>query len=218
MIYVTGDTHGLNDFQKLEIFFNEHPAKKDDVLLILGDCAVLWNERDNYTEEYSSLGLTVLFIDGNHENFEMLNALSIVEIFGAKAHKVSPNVFHILRGEIMTIEGKTFLAMGGATSIDKYLRRNRISWWEEENITKEDLQNAYKNLERYNYEVDYVITHCAPTSTLTRMFPFEADDDTDKLDELKARTNFKKWYFGHYHEDKTHGDYRCFYYDIATLD
>ena len=91
MIYVTGDTHGLNDFQKLEIYFKEHPAKKDDVLLILGDCAVLWNERDNYTEEYSSLGLTVLFIDGNHENFEMLNALPIVEIFGAKAHKVSPN-------------------------------------------------------------------------------------------------------------------------------
>ena len=223
MILVTGDIHGCTDIGKLSAKANpvQKLMTKEDFLIIAGDFGLVWNNdaEDLWWRKWLDMKpYTTLFIDGNHENFEMLNALPIVEIFGAKAHKVSPNVFHILRGEIMTIEGKTFLAIGGATSIDKYLRRNRISWWEEENITKEDLENAYKNLERYNYEVDYVITHCAPTSTLPRMFPFEADDDTDKLDELKARTNFKKWYFGHYHKDKTHGDYRCFYYDIATLD
>ena len=218
MIYVTGDTHGLNDFDKLEAFFEERPAKEDDVLLILGDCAVLWSEIANYTKEYSSLGPTVLFIDGNHENFPMLNALPIIEKYGAKLHKVSPRVFHILRGEILEIEGKSFLCMGGATSTDKYLRKEGISWWKEENITDKDLANAFENLKKHNYEVDYVLTHCAPTSTLMRMFPFDADDNTDQLDRLKAKTNFKKWYFGHYHQDKTRGDYRCFYYDIIELD
>ena len=215
MIYVTGDTHGLNDFQKLEIFFKEHPTKKDDVLLILGDCAVLWNERDNYTEEYSSLGLTVLFIDGNHENFEMLNALPIVEIFGAKAHKVSPNVFHILRGEILTIEGKTFLAMGGATSIDKYLRRNRISWWEEELPSEDEFKHAADNLEKCCYNVDYVITHCAPQSIAEKLYhyPMKSDKLTIYFDELLGKINFRYWIFGHYHEDRKINDKFILLYD-----
>ena len=217
MIYLTGDTHGMIDFDKLPKFFESRPIVEGDVLIILGDCGVLWNEVDNYTEAYSSLGLPVLFIDGNHENFEMLNALPIVEKFGAKMHQVSKNVFHILRGEYLNIHGVTFLCMGGATSTDKILRKDRITWWSEENISYRDVDNAVEHLKEHDFEVDYVLSHCAPSSVVERMFSLPHDQNTAALESIKKETNFMKWFFGHYHKDVTHGDYRCFYNDIYAL-
>ena len=36
----------------------------------------------------------------------------------------------------------------------------RESWWPQELPTEGELQEGLRNLERYHYEVDYVITHC----------------------------------------------------------
>jgi hypothetical protein len=49
--------------------------------------------------------------------------------------------------------------MGGALSIDKHLRMDRVTWWKEEEISNIDFKNAISNLEKFNYEVDYVLTH-----------------------------------------------------------
>ena len=136
MIYITGDTHGLIDFDKLNYFKTIYTSEKD-VLIILGDAGIAWSEEEleHTISKYELLGITIIFIDGNHENFSMLNNLPIVEMYGAKMHKISNNIYHVLRGEIMTINNLNFLCLGGAISIDKHYRILNKSYWLEEEIT-----------------------------------------------------------------------------------
>lgn len=45
----------------------------------------------------------------------------------------------------------------------------RESWWPQELPTEGELQEGLRNLERYHYEVDYVITHCCGSSLQDRI-------------------------------------------------
>lgn len=218
MIYITGDTHGNIDFKKLKAYFAHRYASPKDVLIILGDAGIIWSKSEEYTFEYSCLGPTILFIDGNHENFDLLNKFPVVEIYSGKAHRINENIYHLCRGEIFKINGLSFLAMGGARSIDRYLRKEGESWWKDEAITEEDMANAQKNLERYNYSVDYVLTHCAPSKIVANHLCLETDHNTDLLQDLMAQTAYRHWYFGHYHRDlRIDSKFRCFYNDILEI-
>ncbi len=217
MIYVTGDTHGNIDFQKLKRYFSDSYVTNEDYLIILGDAGIIWGEYEFYLRDYSNLGLTVFFIDGNHENFDLLNKFPIVNYNGAKCHRLESNVYHILRGEIINLNNLLFLCVGGATSIDKLYREEGISWWKDENITDLDIQNAKTNLDKYSNKVDYVLTHCAPSKYVTKMFGFKIDSDTEQLTKLESICEFKHWYFGHYHLDKSYKNFRCFYNDILKI-
>lgn len=53
--------------------------------------------------------------------------------------------------------------MGGAESHDKAHRTLGRSIWLQELPSDEEYANALTTLEKCNYNVDYVITHCAPT-------------------------------------------------------
>ena len=207
MIYITGDTHGDIDFQKLKNYFDNKYITEKDFLIILGDAGIVWSEKECFIWDYALLGLTVLFIDGNHENFELLDQFPVVEFKGAKCHRLYKNIFHILRGEIININGLSFFAMGGATSIDKVMRTNRISWWEEENISNKDILNGLNNLEKVNYQVDYVLSHCAPSFIVRKMFGYRTDRNTCVLEQLKSQIHYKHWYFGHYHENAKMGKF-----------
>ena len=217
MIYITGDTHGNVDFGKLVTYFHDKYVTENDYLIILGDVAVVWSEVDNFIFEYDSLGPTIIYIDGNHENFELLNQFPIMKYRGAKCHQITKKIYHVIRGEILNVDGLSFFCMGGATSIDKYLRQNRISWWEEENISNKDILNGLNNLDKVNYRVDYVLTHCAPSSIVKKMFGYQIDSNTEILEKFKSQIECKYWFFGHYHENIKMGKYRCFYEDILEI-
>lgn len=217
MIYLSGDTHGDIDFQKLKTYFANRYVTSKDVLIILGDAGIVWSEEECYVHEYSFLGPTILFIDGNHENFDLLNRFPITTIFGAKAHYLYHNVYHILRGEALHINGLSFLCLGGATSIDQEYREKGISWWSEEHITKSDLHHALETAKKEEAPFDYVLTHCAPTAIVRRMFGFFGDQDSEALTELAKQVDFKHWYFGHYHKDKKWGNFRCLYNEIIEI-
>ena len=217
MIYITGDTHGNIDFSKLKRYFSNRYVSKKDYLIILGDAGIVWSKKDCFIWDYALLGLNVLFIDGNHENFELLNRFPVVEYKGAKCHRIYRNIYHIIRGEIIYINGLSFFCMGGATSIDKAQRINHISWWEEENISNKDILNGLDNLEKVNYQVDYVLSHAAPSFVVRKMFNYQADSNSEILEKFQSQINFKKWYFGHYHENKKWNKYRCFYGDILEI-
>ena len=137
MIYITGDTHGLIDFEKLKEFDKKYISTKD-VLIILGDAGIIWDylSMKETIAKYSSIGLTVIFVDGNHENFEILNKFPIVNKYGAKMHLISKNIFHVLRGEILNINDLKLLCIGGAISIDSHYRTLGVSYWKEEVIGK----------------------------------------------------------------------------------
>lgn len=226
-IIVTGDIHG-NPFQRLNIenFPEGKTFTKEDYVIILGDFGLVW---DNSAVERSCLDWlenkpwTTLFIDGNHENYDLLNKFPIEEWGGGRVQKIRSNVIHLLRGEIYDIGGYKFLAMGGARSHDiqdgvlevgdprikiwkkddfKLFRINHISWWEEEIPNEEERKNALKNLAENDYKVDYILTHEAPSSDVVLMdhLLYHPDEYSKWLEmEIRQKVKYKKWFFGHYH-------------------
>lgn len=191
---------------------------------------------------------TTLFVDGNHENFDKLNnCYEIVSFKGGKAHKIGKSIYHLMRGYIFTIADKKLFCFGGASSHDiqdgilniedydndldmlmdyrlrthmgQMLRINHLSWWEDELPSKFEMQRGRLELEKVNYEVDYVITHCLPQSIISSIYPEKGDTITTYFDELLDKgLRFKKWHCGHYHTDQQIiGDFVIHYDTIERI-
>ena len=153
MIYITGDCHG--DFRR---FSNKKfEGKEGDVVIVLGDFGLVWDgsKTDDYwIKWFSKKPYQILFIDGNHENFDKLKEYPEMYLYGGKVHRITDNVFHLMRGEVYEIEGEKFFVFGGARSHDvdeehiveqedmkkrklfrkthQFYRMNHVSWWKEE--------------------------------------------------------------------------------------
>lgn len=228
MIFVTGDTHGLQDFNKLHIFAGENnKLTKNDYVIIAGDFGALWNENTLALNlrAYSQLPFTILFVDGNHENFNLLNTYPVEQWHGGKVHKIKPDIIHLMRGQVFEIDGKSIFTFGGATSIDKFMRIEGLSWWREELPDDNDLSEAIKNLSRYKNNVDYVITHSCGERALTypplksRNFQTGIYPENRMLSYFEDTVKFKHWYFGHYHLDgKLNDGMTVLYQNIIELE
>lgn len=128
MIYLTGDLHASIDIHKLsKRYFDDSNLTKNDYLIILGDFGLIWNKSDPESKYWldwlNAKNYTTLFIDGNHENHPLLNTYPEEIWNGGRIHKIHDSIFHLMRGQIFTIDDHTFFAMGGADSIDKIYRR-----------------------------------------------------------------------------------------------
>ncbi len=229
MIYVTGDTHG--DFQRfgMKYFPEQKTMCRDDYMIICGDFGGVW--ADTPSESYwlnwlEGKPFTTLFVDGNHECFDMLNAFPVYVWQGGKVHYVRPHVLHLMRGQVFEISGMSFFTMGGAASHDIqdgildpaapnfeqeywFKRRTRqmfrvkgVSWWPEELPSDAEYEEAIGNLERASWQVDCVLTHCAPTSIQQKLDRnYTPDRLTDFLQMVKRRCQFDYWFLGHYHRN-----------------
>lgn len=218
MIYVTGDTHG--DVRRFYPVYPgqynrscENKLKAGDKIIVCGDFGfVFYNEDSQYYDEEAAaleylekLPYEILFVSGNHENFDRLKEYPIEERYRGYVRKINDNVFLLMRGQCFEIEGKTFFTMGGAYSTDKMLRTEHIDWWSEELPNDEEYRTASETLERIDCKVDYIITHTAPQAMLQRMgiTPAYYDSElTGFLDWIWYEVDFKHWYFGHWHEDR----------------
>ena len=215
-IWLIGDTHGT--WKNLQLF--QHA--KNDYIIVLGDFGFIWNrstkELNTIERMFGRNNTTLLFIDGNHENFDILETYPIVDMFGGKVHKISDHVYHLMRGEIFTILDQKIFAMGGASSIDKNTRKEFISWWKQENISHADFENACNNIGKHGNEVDYVITHTAPCKIVETFYDGKTSDvNTQALTEIEKMLVYKHWYFGHHHQDKTMGDFTVLYHKKLEL-
>lgn len=222
MLYITGDTHGNFD-RILKWTETAKPNKDKDFLFILGDFGYIWdNKRTSFEKDnldfISCLPFTTLFIDGNHENHERLNSMRVVNFSGGKAHKVYDSVYHLMRGQVYEIAGKRIFTFGGASSIDKHLRTEGISWWKEEEFNYHEANTAYENLNKVGWEVDYVLTHSAPFSIRDKLFESNKPSSTERMLEAMLRNiKFKRWYFGHYHIDKKMDNFTAMYENIERM-
>ena len=192
MIYVTGDTHGdFGRFQKSKLACLPTKLNKEDYIIVTGDFGLLWSERQ-IDETAFGIDLlkkqpaTILWVTGNHENYDLISAYPITEWNGGKVrHIVKDKIILLERGQVFEIEGKKFFTFGGASSHDIeggildredmdyrdmvwYLeakgipyRVNHLSWWAQELPSEEEMEEGRLNLELHDYKVDYVITHCA---------------------------------------------------------
>ncbi|MCM1130189.1 MAG: metallophosphoesterase [Roseburia sp.] len=224
MIYVTGDTHGKIDFSKL-LSTKLMGLTEEDYVIICGDCGVLFfpDEKNEMIEMYSSFPFTILFVDGNHENFDLLKSFPVEEWNGGKVHKLSDTLIHLMRGQVFEIEGYTFFTFGGGLSIDKAFREPGISWWSDEMPTDEEINEGIKNLAHYDNKVDFVLTHDCPTSLekLVSLYTWKSiqhSKSNEALEKCKEGLSFTHWYFGHYHFDRRLSEkYTCLYKDIICI-
>ena len=166
---------------------------------------------------------------------------TVEEWHGGKVHKIRDSVIHLMRGEIFDIDNKKFFTFGGAKSHDiqdgilnldeeekiytyrkrgAFFRIRDYSWWDLELPTEEEMQNGINNLEKVNYKIDYIVTHCCPTNVQTILSGglYKKDYLTDYLQEVSEKCKFKKWYFGHYHENRqANSQFVLLYEDIVPL-
>lgn len=213
MIYDTGDIHA-NQYKWVEQI---HPAlSSGDILIVNGDFGIgFWNGRywseETFFDWISEQEYTVLFVDGNHENYNKLNDYPVELWNGGRVHKIRHNLIHLMRGEVYNIDGISVFAFGGGYSIDKYRRQENVSWWRQEMPSEEEYKNAEKNLQKVDYQVDYIITHTAPSESVYYLSVMqrlavnknvvEEQPLNTFLDHIRQQVTYKHWYFGHFHID-----------------
>ena len=236
MIYITGDTHGEFKYRfNTENFPEQTQMTKDDHVIICGDfCGIWYTEEENKSEKYwltwfEERTYTLLFIDGNHENFDRLNRYKEKEWHGGRVHEIRPHVLHLMRGQVFEIDGKKIFTFGGASSHDitggilqaddpdirkiknsleaerMSYRIDHLTWWKEELATEDEMKEGLANLKAHGDTVDYIITHCCATSTQNELSLdglYSRDRETDYLECIKNSINYKKWFFGHYHDNR----------------
>lgn len=225
MIYVTSDTHVPSDIHKLnrKNFGQRAAAGENDVLLICGDFGGVW--AGDGTERYwldwfNKKQFTTLFIDGNHENHHRLAAeFDEVDFGGAKVHQIREKVFHLMRGYVYDIQGKRIFCMGGAESHDKAFRTEGINWWPEELPSALEYDRALEQLALCAWNVDCVLSHCAPSHIQKKYFPgYPENELTSFLQCVSQRLSFQHWYFGHYHKDVPIGEtYTCLFESVTEM-
>lgn len=241
MIYITGDCHG--DFRRFntENFPEQKEMTKDDFVIVCGDFGywVPSKDREYWMDWLNDKPFTTLFADGNHECFDDLYTIPVEKWNGGKVHKIRDSVIHLMRGQIFKIDGCKIFTFGGARSHDiqggilestdpefhkkrKKLNRgtlpyriNHVSWWEQEMPSKEEMQEGYDNMEAAGWSVDYVVSHCCASSTQALLSGgwYETDELTDYLERIRVRCQFKKWFFGHYHDDRAINDKEILLYE-----
>lgn len=234
-IFVTGDIHGQPQLNlSTEVFPEGKNLTKKDMVIILGDFGLLWSHLRTKEEEHQLKWLdnkpwTTLFIDGNHENFHLLNNMPEKEMFGDRVGIISHSVFHLRRGICYRINGRKILTLGGAHSHDRQYREWGKSMWKDEEITDKDIRMAISSVESAMFEVDYILTHCAPVEWAKHAMPFDImhfwqpDHSEEQLSWFKqgSQVTFKRWFFGHYHndiDDPFMDQWSCLYNKVVELE
>lgn len=217
-IFVTGDKHGAEYVMEdmgLRNFPRGPSLNKGDTVVFLGDFGLLWDrpttKQDKECLEWlSEMPWTSLILDGNHENFDSLDALPEEEQFGNPVGVFAPHVYHLKRGYIYNIGGKKCFVFGGAASPDINRRTPGMDWWSRELPSREETEKGFKTLEDCGWSVDYVFTHMAPARALdvlkeTRPSIFPSaytnfkDPIGDYFDIFAEHLSFHSWHFGHFH-------------------
>lgn len=243
MIYITGDTHGnqgyngshdMTDKLSSKTFPKGDELTKSDYLIITGDFGFIFSntpflqpsrEEKYWLDWLDKKPWTTLFVDGNHENFERLYNMPETDMFGEKVGVINDSVFHLKRGRIYNIDRNKIFTFGGARSIDKHMRVEGISWWSLEEPTTAEMMLGLKNLESEDNMVDYIVTHEAPTTIAINMDPeqmltkYQPYGLSKYLEVIKNKVDFKKWYFGHFHDDQEfeNGKFVLLYYKVIPV-
>ncbi len=243
--YITGDKH--RHFSSLIRFCEENHLRKKDTVIILGDAGLNYygDERDDtLKEKLSKLQVTLFCLHGNKENRpQNIPTYGIRNFCGGIVYYEPkyPTIFFAKDGEIYNFNGKKYMTIGGAHSVDRIRCLSEgLPFWEDEMPSFQTKQFVEKRLAECNYRVDGFLTHTCPISCLpTEMFvstrrikeepkkkkkkevlPYKIDIDRSTeewLEMIKNNNQYAEWYCGHYHVDKELGDVKMMYQEILPF-
>lgn len=96
-----------------------------------------------------------------------------------------------------------------------------ISWWDLELPTKVEVQRGIDSLKNVGFEVDFVVSHCAPQNIVDTFSQglSNADRLTLYFEALLNRgLHFDAWFHGHYHDNReTLGKYIMLYEQMKRI-
>lgn len=204
MIYITGDIHG--DYSRFK-----SPAlrklKKNDALIICGDFGFIWDGGKAEKKLLKKIGrkrYNVLFVEGSHENYDLLEQYEVSEWCGGKTRVISGRLRQLMRGQVYEIAEKTVFAMGGGQSDDSADLIEGQNWWQREIPTEEELAEAAENLEKAGNSVDFIVTY-EPPAKLHDFIDHKGGDVNHIntfLNSIYENAEFSKWFFGKLHLNK----------------
>lgn len=160
-IALVGDLHGNLVAARRVV---EKVADHTKLLIQLGDFG-FWPGRDGvrYVErlgrQLARYDCTLLFLDGNHDWHDGLNALPVDPVMGLR--RITHQIWHIPRGESWVWDGVVWMALGGAVSVDKDGRTPGVDWWPQETVGAGDIEHAIAR-----GRVDVMLTHDAPAGVV----------------------------------------------------
>jgi Icc-related predicted phosphoesterase len=110
--------------------------------------------------------IPIIFIDGNHENHEMLvdymDKPFEYKLEGcdfSELKQIREGLGWIPRGSIFTVDEITFMGFGGSHSVDKARRKMGYSWWPGEMISIYDVETAINKFDAHEGQIDIMLTH-----------------------------------------------------------
>lgn len=222
-ILLAGDWHG-NSQHAQNVF--AHAARVGaDAIIQLGDFGYGWafsqrkvtgEKYDTFTDHVSKFaertGVPCFWLPGNHENYDALE-----EVIASSRPKcldgtweIADSVFYIPRGTLLEWGGVKFLCCGGAASVDKRARLDRMrhgdgdQWWAQEAITEGDVEKC-----KAQGRADVLLTHDFPIECeiidrhLDPYWGEEAQQATiasrTKISGILANCDAKRLFHGHLH-------------------
>jgi predicted phosphodiesterase len=172
-----GDVHGNTGFMRNKVI----PAAKEagvHWIYQVGDFGYWEHTKSGESylnelcEELTRHNLELVFIQGNHDKISLLETkYPLVDGF----RPVRPGLWFAPNGTQWEIEGKSFIVLGGAYSVDKAYRL------EEEEATAKS--NAMFSPQRGEYSQNYILQAELQKAAGTLWFPEEemTDSDMDKI-------------------------------------
>lgn len=158
-IMVAGDWHG-NEFWAVKML--EYGAEQGaDVCVHVGDFG-FWRDNNQSNlylktleKKLNALGIMLYWVDGNHEDHDRIAR----QLPGRELTVMGeyPHIIHLPRGFRWNWWGQTWMALGGAYSVDRHMRVKGKSWWPEETLSDEDIAYAKRD-----GEVNIIVAHDAP--------------------------------------------------------
>jgi 3-oxoacid CoA-transferase subunit A len=195
-----------------------------------------------------NLDVTLFCIHGNKENHpENIPTYGVQTFCGGIVYYEPryPNIFFAKDGEVYNFNGKEFMVVGGAHSVDKIrCLEEDLPFWEDEMPSDEIKSLVESKLAKRGNKIDGFLTHTCPISCMpTEMFistnraaedqkrarqkgkkkepiryPIDIDRSTEEwLETLMQKNEHEIWYCGHYHVDKTLGKVRMLHREILPF-
>ena len=244
--FITGDKH--RNFAMVKAFCSAMNTRRKDVLIILGDAGFNYygDERgDKLKKEISRLSITLFCLHGNKENRpQNVGTYGIRSFCGGKVYYEPkyPNIYFAIDGEIYTFEGKRYMVVGGAHSVDKMrcIEENKPFFADE--MPNDAIKARVENrLAAENNSIYGMMTHTCPIDYLPtemfmstkqnaeikrkpkkakskKLFKPDIDRSTEEwLGRLERSLDYEIWYCGHYHIDKQLDKIYMMYNEIRPL-
>lgn len=239
-VFITGDTHFKEEYQKIERLCEIAETTKDDTVIILGDhgCNYYGEKKDRRMKKYvDSLPISFILVSGNHDQRPSRKLCQEVKHIGPTfsgsflVDPDFPSIFYPKMFGEYTVLGQKALIMGGAYSIDKWYRLemyeqgfHNYRWFPDEQMSLEEMDACREMTRGKSYA--YVFTHTCPLKyePYDKLCPGIDQSAVDKTMELffnkiEKTVPYDHWFCGHYHLDRLAADLkmRFMYNDVILL-